>query len=223
MFLTSYNLLPQLINGKNMSKPMMRWIVELQEFQFSFLIEESTRATLAYLLTYRQSPLLIKENALKKPDENVPDLQDAYILYFDGSYRKNHNASSGGLVLLDPAGRMILKKGVKLDAHSNNEAEYLTLEGGLQMCISFGVKRLQIKGDALLVVKQVLGVWKSKNTALKKMCFRIRGLLREFEEWNLKHIGRDQNEEAHEAAQTMVCEVFVLRTQEPLYCGREKL
>ena len=60
VFLTSYTFLPQLLNGSNMSKSVMKWIVELQKFSFSFLVEESTRATLANLLTYKESPLLIK-------------------------------------------------------------------------------------------------------------------------------------------------------------------
>ena len=49
VFLTSYTFLPQLINGRNMSKAVMKWVIELQEFEFSFLVEESTRATLADL------------------------------------------------------------------------------------------------------------------------------------------------------------------------------
>ena len=43
-------------------------------------------------------------------------------------------------------------------AHSNNEAEYSTLEAGLHICLKHGVRRLSIRGDSLLVVKQVLGV-----------------------------------------------------------------
>ena len=59
---------------------------------------------------------------------------------------------------------------MKLDAHSNNEAEYLALEVGLQLCLEYGIQWLQIKGDALLVVKQVLGVWQTKNTKLRSLC-----------------------------------------------------
>ena len=32
VFLTSYSFLLQLINGVNISRPMKRWIIELQEF-----------------------------------------------------------------------------------------------------------------------------------------------------------------------------------------------
>ena len=95
VFLTSYTLLPQLINGTNMSKAVMRWVIELQEFQFTFLIEESTRATLADLLTYKESPLLIKESEIKKLPKQMPGIDNAYLLFFDGLYRKSHNATLG--------------------------------------------------------------------------------------------------------------------------------
>ncbi|RXY01668.1 hypothetical protein DD576_30370, partial [Klebsiella pneumoniae] len=110
-----------------------------------------------------------------------------------------------------------------MDAHSNNEAEYATLKAGLHICLKHGIRRLSIKGDALLVVKQVLGVWKSKNTSLKEMCFSIKGPLKNFKAWSIRHIERALNGEAHEAAQGMIGELFVLRTTLPLYHGRESL
>ena len=110
-----------------------------------------------------------------------------------------------------------------MDAHSNNEAEYATLEEGLHICIKYGVWRLCIRGDALLVVKQVLGVWKSKNTSLRELCSRIKGLLKKFEAWSIIHVERVLNEEAHNATQSMIGELFVVKADLPLYHGRESL
>lgn len=50
------------------------------------------------------------------------------------------------------------KKGFKVVAHSNNVVEYATLDLGLQVCLQFGIQRLRIKGDSMLVVKQVLAL-----------------------------------------------------------------
>ena len=82
VFLTSYTFLPQLINGVNVSKRVKKWVIELQEFEFSFLVEESTRATLANLLTYKESPLVVKEEAVKKVSESVAEVKDAHVLFF---------------------------------------------------------------------------------------------------------------------------------------------
>ena len=56
--LTNYTLLPQLVNNSILFRSMMRWLVELQEFDFSFLVEATSRATLANLLTYKDGPIL---------------------------------------------------------------------------------------------------------------------------------------------------------------------
>ncbi|MCO5572994.1 hypothetical protein L7F22_026756 [Adiantum nelumboides] len=117
-FLTSYTLLPQLVNSPTLSKRLMKFIVELQEFQFSFLVEESTRSTLADLLTYKEAHLLVKEDTLKKQHMK-----------------------------------------------------------GLQLCLELGIQRVKVKGDALLVVKQVLGVWQRRESLEKEEGFLQTGLL----------------------------------------------
>ena len=43
------------------------------------------------------------------------------------------------------------------------------------------------------------------------------------EAWSIKHVSRELNEEAHMAARTMIIEVFVIKTNEPMYLGRETL
>lgn len=53
--------------------------------------------------------------------------------------------------------RKLVDKVFKVPAHSNNEAEYATLDIGLQVCLQYGIQRLRIKGDA----------WKIKNPRLQ--------------------------------------------------------
>ncbi|MCO5570329.1 hypothetical protein L7F22_024048 [Adiantum nelumboides] len=129
----------------------------------------------------------------------------------------------GGVVIYDPQGNLVTKRGSKLTAQSNNEAEYDTLEKGLQLCLELAIQRVKVKGDALLVVKQVLGVWQSKNPRLKNTCFHVKNLLKHFEAWSLRHIDRSHNEEAHAAAQAMIGQLYVIRVDSPLYLGREYL
>ena len=85
-----------------MSKAVKKYVIELQEFEFSFLVEESTRATLADLLTYKENPLLVREDIVKKVVEKVSKISDVHVLFLHGSYRKIHDAASGGIALYDP-------------------------------------------------------------------------------------------------------------------------
>ena len=117
------------------------------------MVEESTRATLADLLTYKESPLLIKEEVVKKPQVDMAEIGNAHILFFDGSYKKSHDVALGGITLYDPQRRLVCKQGFKIKAHSNYETKYSILEVGLHIHLKHGVRRLCIRGDALLVAK----------------------------------------------------------------------
>ena len=77
--MTSYTFLPQLIYGVNMSKAIKKWVIEFQEFEFSFLVQDSTRATLADLLTYKENTLLVKEESVQKV-ESVAEVGNAHVL-----------------------------------------------------------------------------------------------------------------------------------------------
>ena len=85
-----------------MSNAVKKWVIELHKFEFSFLVEESTRATLANLLTYKENVVLIKEDKVKIVAEDVKEVSHAHVLFFDGSYRKIHDAAAGRLALYDP-------------------------------------------------------------------------------------------------------------------------
>ena len=93
----------------NMPKAVKKYAIALQEFEFSFLVEESTRATLANLLTYKENPLLGREDIVKKVVEKVSEISDAHVLFCDGSDRKSHDAALGGIARYDPQGTLLCK------------------------------------------------------------------------------------------------------------------
>ena len=65
--------------------------MQLQEIDYTVMVEESTRATLAGILTHQ-----FKEKKQKKGMKNLPpplplpvkEIEQAYALYFDGAYRR---------------------------------------------------------------------------------------------------------------------------------------
>ena len=100
------------------------------------------------------------------------------------------------------------------------------------MCLAQKVNRLMVKGDALLIVKQILGIWACKNERLKVKVHAIRKLFNQFEEVQLYHIPRKQNEDADLLAQQAVTggenEVQVIMVvaaamKQPKYEGMESL
>ncbi|MCO5559381.1 hypothetical protein L7F22_012980 [Adiantum nelumboides] len=128
-------------------------------------------------------------------DKGCLELQEQKkcVQSYQSSYQRSHDVAFGGIVIYDVQGNLVRKQGLKRDAMSNNEAVYMAFEDGLHICLQLGIKCLQIKGDALLVVKQVLGVWKNKNSKLKNLCSKVKLLLKKFEAWSLQHVERSQN------------------------------
>ncbi|MCO5596995.1 hypothetical protein L7F22_051067 [Adiantum nelumboides] len=115
---------------------------------------------------------------------------------------------------------------VFIDSVSNNESEFDILILGLKACISRGIKRLMVKGDALLVVKQVMGVWACKSEKLKGKVRVIRSLLSQFSDVQLYHIPRKENQQANDLAQRAVKEVITLAAaslKPPRFEGLEAL
>ncbi|MCO5599977.1 hypothetical protein L7F22_054084 [Adiantum nelumboides] len=158
-------------------------------------------------------------------------LSNAYTLFFDGAFRRATGKAGGGLVLVNPEGEVVMKEQVTLDGStSNNEAEYDILISGLKICLAQKIQRLMVKGDALLIVKQILGIWACKNERLRIKVTSIRKLFNKFEEVQLYHIPRKENEDADLLAQQAVSNqdkahmvIAAIALKDPQYAGMESL
>ncbi|MCO5566676.1 hypothetical protein L7F22_020354 [Adiantum nelumboides] len=132
-----------------------------------------------------------------KVEEVVAKLYEAHSLYFDGAYKRKVDKATVGVVIYDEEGRKVFGKGLmRENIHSNNEAEYAALSLGLEWCLHLGIKRLNAFGDALLLVKQVHGIWACRNQGLLVQLRRVKELLKEFEVACLLHLLRRDNQEA---------------------------
>ena len=87
-------------------KRISKWILQLQEFDYTVMVEESTWATLADILTHQ-----FRENKEKKESRQltppalptVKEIEEAFALYFDGVYRKKEGKAVAGIVVFNPA------------------------------------------------------------------------------------------------------------------------
>ncbi|MCO5611393.1 hypothetical protein L7F22_065646 [Adiantum nelumboides] len=226
IILTLEHNLPYAIQHMSISSKISKWVLELQEYEYTFIVEDSTRASLADVLTYKVKEKKIIPKAQVKLDFSPQgELEDAYTLLFDGAYRRQRNKAAGGFVILNEEKKEVLKKGIQLHlAHSNNEAEYATLKVGHEECKSMGIRRLMVKGDALLIVRQVQGTWACKNSKLLQWLHEVKLLMKDFEAIQIQHISRQHNKEADNMANTQF-EVMVgaIKFKEPLFQGQETM
>lgn len=87
---------------------------------------------------------------------------------------------------------------------SSNIAEYRALIAGLQGAINEGVEIIHIIGDSQLIIKQVMGVFKTKKPILIQHRDYVISLLENFDSFSIKWVPRRQNRQAD----ALVNEVF---------------
>jgi ribonuclease HI len=124
-------------------------------------------------------------------------------MYFDGSAINNPGKVGGcGWVLLDHLEREMMHDGLQFccDNATSNQAEYRALIGGLKAAIDEGVKRLKVKGDSELVIRQVRGEYGCHNGGLQPLLAQVKGLLGYFQKCEFEWIPRELNGEADRLA-----------------------
>ena len=124
-----------------------------------------------------------------------------YSLYFDGASKHNPGQAACGAVLYD-------ENNTELDCDSkylgdnvtNNYAEYTGLIVGLHLALKNDVKQMKIYGDSLLVINQMITIWKVKNDKLLKLYEDANKLIKCFDKIKFIHIKREKNKRADELA-----------------------
>jgi ribonuclease HI len=117
-------------------------------------------------------------------------------LYTDGGARGNPGPSGMAALLFDEKNKLLDFDG-RFEAHyTNNQAEYGALILGLKIAIRNDVKKLQCKLDSELVVKQLNGEYKIKDSNIIKNKKEIDLLLVEFDSVSFTHVMREFNKHA---------------------------
>ena len=122
------------------------------------------------------------------------------IAYSDGGARGNPGPSGYGVVIQDQAGRKIAALSEYLGHQTNNFAEYQGLIAALEYAVKHGHKALKVVSDSELLVRQIKGIYKVKNLALKDLHARAKELIAQLDWFSIGHVLRGHNQEADELA-----------------------
>jgi ribonuclease HI len=123
------------------------------------------------------------------------------VVIFDGGSRGNPGQGYGSYALRWPGQSQQIVQLRFGDRVTNNEAEYDTLIAALEAIVQrlqdMGAAphtaKVEIRGDSLLVVNQVKGLWEAKEARLQVRRDRARELLEPFGAWQLIHHDRENS------------------------------
>ncbi|EQC35445.1 hypothetical protein SDRG_07155 [Saprolegnia diclina VS20] len=102
----------------------------------------------------------------------------AGVAYFDGAARKDpHCGGSGSLVFLTEPPQSVVYQANYLDtATTNNETEYDGLITALQLAQRLAVTHLTVRGDSMLLMQQMKGIYRVQEARLQKLHVQAREL-----------------------------------------------
>jgi ribonuclease HI len=130
--------------------------------------------------------------------ENPPALH--LIAYSDGGARGNPGPAGYGVVIQDQTGKKVAALSEYLGHRTNNVAEYQGLIAALEYATAHGHKAIKVISDSELLVRQIKGIYKVKNSALQDLHGRAKELIAQLDWFSIGHVLRGKNQEADELA-----------------------
>ena len=227
--LTIDHCFPFIVQHWHLSPHVSKWILELQEFEYSFTVEESTRASLADILTFkrREKKITPGQSHREVEEDSFVQIEDAFTLFFDGACRKKTGLVGGGIIILNPKKEVVIKEGqIFQDVYSNNEAEYAALKLGLEVCLEAWGKKSGCERGCPSHYKTTQGSMVfCKSESLLKWLKQVKSILKKFEKTQIQHVPREINKEADALAndQMETVVVGVIKFQEPKMEGCDAL
>lgn len=118
------------------------------------------------------------------------------MIHIDGGSRGNPGPAGYGVHAVDDKGRVVAEHYGFIGTATNNVAEYQALVHAFRLASERGARRIEIRSDSELVVKQMNGVYKVKHPDMITLWRQASTQRRAFEGAEIKHVRREQNKEA---------------------------
>jgi ribonuclease HI len=181
--------LGEIIQCLEASGRIAKWAVELMAETLSFAPHKAIKSQVLadFLAEWVDTQLPI-----------APIHAELWTMYFDGSLMKT--GAGVGLLFISPLGKHV-RYVIRLHfPASNNVAEYEALVNGLRIAVELGVRRLDARGDSLLVIDQVVKNSHCRDQKMEAYCDEVRRWEHKFYGLELNHVARRYNKTADELA-----------------------
>jgi ribonuclease HI len=116
-------------------------------------------------------------------------------IYTDGAARGNPGPAASAYVL-ERTGQPALEHAEKIGTATNNVAEYTALILALERAAELGLRRVEVRSDSELMVRQFNGDYSVKNADLKALYDEARTLAGRLQTVRLVHVRREENRRA---------------------------
>ncbi|GKV48101.1 hypothetical protein SLEP1_g54937 [Rubroshorea leprosula] len=176
--------LRQILQKPECSGRLIKWAVELGEFEITFQQRSAIRAQALADFIVECTP----GNSIPTPEPSE------WTLYIDGA--SSSKGSGAGALLISPDGyRSEHALKFNFDA-TNNMAEYEALLLCLQLALELKLSTIQVSSDSQLVVNQINSICEVVDPVMVKYVALVAELKCRFQKFCLSKIPRTENEQA---------------------------
>jgi ribonuclease HI len=112
-------------------------------------------------------------------------------VYTDGASRGNPGPAAVAVKIVDENGCVLKRVSKVLGKRTNNEAEYEALIIALSVTGDFTKGHVHCFLDSELVVKQLNGKYRVRNSRLADLWLKVRSLQKRFQQVTFSHISRE--------------------------------
>jgi len=116
--------------------------------------------------------------------------------YIDGGARGNPGPAGFGVQIQQPYGTVVEEIYGGLGVATNNIAEYNGLLAALRWAAENGHRKVHVRADSELLVKQMRGEYRVKNEGLKPLFLQACALVRRIGDVSFEHVRREYNKDA---------------------------
>ncbi|MBN2225510.1 MAG: ribonuclease HI family protein [Deltaproteobacteria bacterium] len=121
---------------------------------------------------------------------------DEVIIHVDGASLGNPGPAGAGAVIVDCHNKKVAEVCEPLGVTTNNVAEYRALILGLRKARELGVRRVHVRADSELMVKQMSGDYRIKDEKLLALSREAKDIIDSFDFFDIQHIDRSENRAA---------------------------
>lgn len=140
-------------------------------------------------------PVLVAASSLAK-SPLPPRGRGVLEIFTDGASRGNPGPAAIGILFRRKGGEDLAEHSEAIGRATNNVAEYRALVTALEFCQRWGVRRVHLKLDSELIVRQLLGAYRVKSPELRPLYQQVVFMSRGLAEFEVTHVRREQNAHA---------------------------
>jgi probable phosphoglycerate mutase len=122
------------------------------------------------------------------------------VIYIDGGSRGNPGPAGFGVRVEDSDGTLITEFHEAIGVATNNVAEYRGLLAALEWARAHRHRRVHVRSDSELLVKQMRGEYRVKHPGLQPLHAKARLRAAGFDSVRFEHVRREQNAHADRLA-----------------------